>query len=133
MSTLAILKTTAHQNIRNDQAGDWTIGEHIVAISAKMDCPESELAVCVHELIEAWLCRKNGITDEQVTEFDAMFEKERNEGKHDLFDEAGDDPRAPYFDAHQRATNVEADVCKALGLSWRQHDENVNTLFTDAD
>lgn len=129
MSTIAILKSSSMKRIRNNQAGDWKVGKHIVAISAKMDCAESELAVAIHELIEAWICRKQGITDAQVTKFDAMFENERERGQHEKFDEAGDDVRAPYFDAHQRATNVEADVCKALNLSWSQHEFNVNSLF----
>lgn len=129
MSTLAILKTAPLNKIRNNQAGDWTIGKHINAISAKMSSPESELGVSIHELIEAWRCRQLGVTDQQVTEFDAMFEKEREEGKHGQFDEAGDDPRAPYFHAHQGATSVEREVCKALGLPWEQHEANVNSLF----
>ena len=132
MSTIAILKTAPMKRIRNNQAGDWKVGKHIVAISAKMDCSESELAIAIHELIEAWICRKQGITDEQVTAFDAMFENERNRGQHNLFDEAGDDVRAPYFDAHQRATSVENEVCSALKLTWSQHESNVNSLFENA-
>lgn len=133
MSTLAILTTSSLHRIRNNQAGDWRIGKHIVATSARMSSQDSELAVAIHELIEAWICSRDGITDEQVTEFDAMFEREREEGQHSQFAEAGDDPRAIYFRAHQRATEVERSVCEALNLLWSQHENNVNELFSHAD
>jgi len=129
VKTIATLKTAPLTEIRNNQAGDWKIGKQVIAISAQMSNTDSELAVAIHELIEAWICKRDGITDEQVTEFDELFEKERKDGKHDQFDEAGDDPRAPYWSAHQSATDVEMLVCSALDLPWGEHENNVNSLF----
>jgi hypothetical protein len=131
---IAKLEVYPKEMIRADQAGDWGCargGVEIVAASAEMSDRRSELAVCIHELIEAWMCREKGITDQQVTKFDYMFERERAEGKHGPFDEAGDDPRAPYRVQHEAATIVEKAVVFVLGLPWREHEANVNAIFAE--
>ena len=122
--------------IRNDQCGDWYVeedtedgSERLVAASAIMSDWRSEVAVQVHEMIEALLCKKHGVTDLQVTQFDAMFEEERTKGLHGLYAEAGDDPRAPYRDEHAEATFAERAICAALGLAWGEHERNVEALF----
>lgn len=127
----AKLQAVSAKLIRNKQCGDWHFGKRdsILAFSAKMDDPRSEVAVGIHEFIEAWLCRDAGITDEQVTQFDLTFELERSEGLHSEDEENGDDPRAPYREQHQAATKVEKVVCEVLGLSWDDHCKNVAKVF----
>jgi hypothetical protein len=134
MTKIAILETQPARMIRADQAGDWYFDTHgiITAVSAKLEDPRSELCVALHELIEAWLCREKGITDEEVTMFDYMFERERAEGKHGLTDEAGDDHRAPYHVQHRLATTLEIIAAAILGLPWEKHEANVNKLFGPA-
>ena len=128
----AKLQSVSTALIRNKQCGDWRFGKRgsIVALSARMEDPRSEVAVSIHEFIEAWLCRDAEISDEEVTAFDLKFELERTEGLHSDSAENGDDPRAPYRKQHVAATKVEKAVCKALGLSWADHCKNVEKLFS---
>jgi hypothetical protein len=134
MAKIAELGAIPAKLIRADQAGDWMYDKDytILAYSAQMDDERSELAVAIHELIEAYMCRDAGVTDEQVTKFDFMYERERAEGKHGPLDEAGDDERAPYRVQHEAATIVEKSVCFVLGLSWKQHEVNVAQIWDAA-
>ena len=113
--------------IRADQCGDWRIlgDREVWGCAAEMEDWRSEVAVIIHEVIEALLCQEAGVWDAEVTAFDENFERERAEGKHSATDEAGDDPNAPYREQHGKATMVEMAVCVALGLDWDDHEKNV--------
>lgn len=93
---------------------------------SEMGDSDSEFCVAVHELIESYLCQKEGITDEAVTAFDKDFEEKREEGN---VDEPGDAPGSPYRQQHRTATLIEMLVADALGLEWKRHEANVNKLF----
>jgi hypothetical protein len=129
-----ILRSLPLRRIRNNQCGDWWLraSGKIEASSARMSDERSEIAVAIHELIEAWLCRAHGVTDEAVCAFDAMFEEERTQGLHDEEAEAGDDPRAPYRSEHKAATAVEREVCDAFGLTWPDHCRNVAEVLQNS-
>lgn len=117
-----ILSSIPKKLLRCNQAGDWEYTKDIILVSVDDNLPnDSQLAVAIHELIEAWNCRRDGVTDKQVCDFDHQYEKERAEGKHSETDEPGDDPHSPYRVQHQDATHVERAVCSAIGLGWREH------------
>jgi hypothetical protein len=122
------IKTVPHSDVRCDQCGDWHInndGSIEVLVTDLNGNWESELAVSIHELLEAFMCKESGITDEDVTRFDLQFEQERSVGKQTLRAEAGDDERSPYRVPHQAATFVERAVTSVLGLDWETHDSAV--------
>ena len=114
-------------SIRSKQAGDWSFtdsGDLMILVLETL--PEkSQIAVAIHEMIEALKCRERGTSDVAVSQFDDQFLVECNEGKHGPADEPGDDPRSPYREEHRDATRVEKAVCKAIGLSWTDHDNNI--------
>lgn len=115
--------------LRNAQVGDWTYGpDDIVVKSAVMSDWRRELLVQVHELCEAAICKHSGITDEQVTAFDALFEQEREFGLHPPEAEDGDDSRSPYRDAHFCATNIERILATALQVDWKKYEEEIYSL-----
>lgn len=116
------IRNAPQELIRNDQCGDWQIFDSHIEVSV-LDTlsPDSQLAIAIHELIEAWECRKRGLTDETVCRFDQKYEAERKEGKHKEYDEPGDDPLSPYREEHAAATHVERAVCAAIGLNWKEH------------
>jgi len=124
----AHLKSVPKSLVRSDQAGDWSYGKGKLIATVVEDrySPESELAVAIHELVECFLCRKNGISDSQVVKHDDMFNDELAHGHHQEDCEPGDDPRAPYRLEHQAATHVERAVCLALGITWEEHCEQIN-------
>lgn len=81
--------------------------------------------VAVHEFIEWLLCKKAGITEKEITDFDLKFESERKEGN---LDEPGFDKNAPYRNQHCFATSVELGMCALAGIDFKNYDKTVNEL-----
>ena len=84
-----------------------------------------EFLVTIHELIEQHLCKKRGISEESITEFDIAFESNRVEGN---VDEPGNSPDAPYYEEHKFATIVEKALAAELKVDWDAYDSTVNAL-----
>lgn len=127
-NVMAVIATIPHKYQSYNTVGNWDFGTDgsILIFVSEMKDARSELAVAIHELAEASACKKAGISPKTVTNFDLMFEEERRLGKHSPTDEPGDDKRAPYFSQHVGATFVEREVCSHSGLSWSDHESNVN-------
>lgn len=84
--------------------------------------------VAAHELVESYLTKKRGVTDEEITAFDEEFEKARVPGDES---EPGDSPQAPYHIEHGFATSVERMLCAALGINWQDYEtKNIEVLNT---
>lgn len=119
-----IIETVPHASQRYDTAGDWKRNQdgdlHITV--SDMGNDDYAFLVGIHEAVEAWLCERQGVTDDVVTAFDSAYEENRPEG--DL-SEPGDAPGAPYGRQHSLATAVERMVCAALGLSWHDYEQAV--------
>jgi hypothetical protein len=150
-----------HDAQKYDTVGDWHFSGAGVAASthvtvSTLSTREHEILVAVHELIEAELCRKAGITPEQVTAFDEAFEKIRQEeiarrerllgqamsrphtraeiAGHQAYlrdwreREPGDDPGAPYHAQHLFATKIEKQLANALGVDWKAYEAELSAL-----
>lgn len=101
--------------MRYDTLGDWLFDGfgnlHIKVVNTnniKVDLP-----IAVHELIEAVLCKINGVTQEQVDEWDLNYDQ------IDVFnmekpDEPGEHPGAPYFKEHRIACHIEDSIVFAF-------------------
>lgn len=114
--------TVPHPAQRYDTVGDYmgsATGDLHVSVS-DMGNPDYEFLVAIHELVEAYLCRKRGISDEAITDFDVIFESRRP--AWDKTSEPGDDPAAPYQNEHNFATAVERMVCAALDVKWADYE-----------
>lgn len=88
-----------------------------------------EFLVVIHELIEQHLVKKRGISLKDIDTFDINFEKERDEGKHDIMEEAGDSKDAPYYKEHQYATGIERVLANELGIDWNEYNKTVMELY----
>lgn len=126
------LRTSA--DTRNNQAGDWRFsgsypGQHLHATSIPLKDPRHCFLIQFHEMIEAVLCRYRGITDEDVTDFDARFEAEREQGLHSPTAEDGDDARAPYRAEHFTATTMERMMAAELGVDWADYEQAIANYF----
>jgi hypothetical protein len=84
--------------------------------------------VAAHEQIEAMLCIRRAISESSVSDFDHLFETERNKGEHDDEDEPGDDVRAPYRKEHFFSTNIEALICGELDINFQEYEKVVYSL-----
>lgn len=116
-----------HDQQRYPTVGDWLFndkGDLYVKVSA-LGNPDYETTVAVHEIIEAALCRKRGITAGIVDQFDKAFEANRAEGNDD---EPGDDPLAPYKEEHFFATNIERLLSQEFGFDWHTYEAALNAL-----
>ena len=111
------IKTVDPAAMRYPTAGDW---EWLPDGALMLKIPEyggrdvSVLLVAIHEMIEAYLCKRDGITDEQVTKFDVENPK---------LEEPGDDPAAPYHRQHVVAMALEREAAIATSTDWETHDK----------
>lgn len=128
------INTVSHEAQRYPTVGDWQIineaDNNKEDFEAKftisnMNNTDYEFLVGIHELIEAYLCQKREIKEEDVTDFDMVYEEGRIEGE---IDEPGDDPRAPYHKEHVFATNIEKQLATELGVDWDLYDKTVKEL-----
>lgn len=103
---------------REKGCGDWSVDDNgdiriqVAGDSVWQD--EEGFLVALHEVIEARLCAKAGVTQEMVDDFDAAYEIERDAGLHGPNDEPGSDHRAPYRRQHNNAMVIESLVRRFL-------------------
>jgi len=121
-----IIETIDHCSQRDpDAIGDWHIEKDncIVVRVSKMDDPISELAVAIHELQEAFLCWRKGVSEEEVNLFDFRW-AENFKNKLTQSDEPGGEPDAPYHWEHQASNQTENTFVLSCGMSLKEHDRN---------
>lgn len=116
-----------HSKQRYDTLGDWYFVKCCRKTILKLTGSKemgflSALAVVIHELVETVLCMKSGVTQEQVDEFDMT---------HNLLDDPGMSPDAPYHFQHLAALKVERAFCEAVGLTWKKHEANMDKVIAD--
>ena len=116
-----IIKVIDPNNQRFGECGDWFFdaeSDELTVFVNRMEDWRSEIAVAVHEAVEAiaFLAKDGDQTD--IDYFDKNFYKTHDEG------EAGDSKDAPYFEEHIAATFVEKEICSQLKLDWKKHEDN---------
>ena len=84
--------------------------------------------VFVHEVIEALLCKIAGVKEVDILAFDKMYEAEREQGKHEPWEEPGHDHRAPYRKYHVTAESIERILAVLMSVEWRAYDLEVSSL-----
>lgn len=119
-------KTIPHSEQRYPTVGDWSLTTNGIEVNiSSMSKSDYEFLVALHEVIEAYLCQKRGISEQTVTDFDVAFEKKRKE--YD-FREPGNTRKAPYKKEHRFASRIERLVGKELGVDWNDYSKEVNSL-----
>lgn len=126
------IDTIPHAEHRYPTVGDyWDVPAHGIypprteVRVSDMGNTDYEFLVAIHELIELYLCKKRGISEDSITEFDMEFEKNR---PPDNLDEPGNSLAAPYHAEHIFATSIEQLVAAELGVNWDEYDKTVNSL-----
>ena len=100
--------------MRYPTLGDWWWEAGGLHIAAAIDHGEDRaFLVALHEFVEAWLCRRGGVSEDEVTAFDLSFIAEG----HAAGEEPGDDPRAPYRLQHRKAMLIEHLMASFLDLN----------------
>lgn len=131
------IKTIPHRLQRYKTVGDWLVydGQLVEILISVMMNRDYEMAVAVHELIEAHLCGKRGITSKEVDEWDNYYEKVRIVlgplqcgCKITATSEPGNDKHAPYFEEHQFATKIEKMFAKQMKMDWKEYGKKIDSL-----
>lgn len=124
-----VIETIKHKDQRYPTCGDWKWDGNDLHISvSEMRDSRHELLVAVHELVEAILCREQGVTEQSVTDFDVEFEKQRKKSITMSTQEPGDNRFAPYRNQHSVATGVERILAGVLDVRWQDYEVEVNSL-----
>lgn len=122
-----------HRKQRYPTVGDYfrKKGRWFFRIS-KMQDQRYSVLVFLHEVIEFLLCRTLGISMKEIDRFDIEYEKLRPKGITPCGcnprEEPGDDPHAPYFKAHQVATQCEKIIAESLGVRWSDYEGTIESL-----
>jgi hypothetical protein len=115
------IKTIPHKDHRYETVGDWFYdrkGVLQIRVSAIRDS-DYELAVALHEVIEAALCNCLNVTEAEVDHFDKNF---KGDG------EPGDDPKAPYHRQHVTASICERAIAQCLEIDWNDYTKAIDSL-----
>lgn len=119
------IETIDHSKQRYNTIGDWQWdGDNLNIKVSKMGDTRKEFLVALHELVEVFLCKNDGVTEEQVDEFDLS---------HPELHEPGDSIKAPYHKQHNLALDIESLVMHALGVNQEEYENLMEDLQDKRD
>lgn len=125
------IETIPHKEQRYNTVGDWTFDKHgnfgINVSNTKNE--DYNFLIAVHEFIESYLCKREGIKEEDVTKFDKHFEEMRTAFPDLVGDmEPGDHDNAPYQKQHKIASMMEKWLADNMHIDWEAYNKKVNEL-----
>ena len=118
-----VIETIPHEKQRYDTVGDYWMdkdGTMQVRISEE-DTEKGIFLTMIHELVEAFLTKYQGVNWNDIEEFDKKLLITKPDA------EPGDDKNAPYYKQHHLATAIEMILAHELGINW----ENYNNYEKD--
>ena len=120
-----MMRTILSKNHRYPTVGDWQVkkskrGIRFLVLASRELGFDLAFSVMVHELVEAFLCHKNGVTDEMVTEWDKA---------HLEADEPGEVEGCPYAQEHMIAKKIEFILLEYFGISEEEYDKKVDSFW----
>lgn len=121
------IETIPHAQHRYVTVGDYWVDEMgviQVRVSELSDW-RREVLIAVHELVELLICKHDGVSNESIDAFDKNFEASRHPNNTD---EPGDEPDAPYCEAHCISTGIERLLAARLGVKWKLYEKELNEL-----
>jgi hypothetical protein len=108
--------------MRYPTCGDYYKENDYTKIEIKTQLNEDyEFLIMIHELIEEYLTRKRGIKEQDIMDFDLLWE-ESDEPKED---EPGNCKYAPYYKEHRFSENIERLICADLGIDWFKYENDL--------
>jgi hypothetical protein len=87
------------------------------------------LMVFLHEIVEVFLCIKDGITTEECDAFDEIYEQGYKDGTIPVEKEAGYDKKCPYRKGHVWGDRVSWFVGVLLGVNWKEYSRECDELI----
>jgi hypothetical protein len=128
-----LVLTVPHENQRYSTAGDWYESSghgpfppgSMVTVSDTGD-KDSNLLIALHEIFEMHLCKRDGVPQAAVDDFDVKFEDARARGECE--GEPGDAAGCPYKQQHRQADLLERFAAELLGVDWGEHEKKIDKL-----
>lgn len=115
-----IIKTVPHECQRYNTIGDWRwIGDTLEIKVSSMGDWRKEFLVGIHEAVETMLCKHDGVSEQQVDDFDFS--------RLDLH-EPGSSPDAPYHKQHNLALDIESLLMHALEVDQKEYEMQMEEL-----
>lgn len=111
-----------HEDQRYDTCGDWQFKpgfnsdrERLVVTVSDTGDDYMNYLLADHEIREAMLCRRKGITSKEADEYD---EAHPATAGNDTLSDNGD---SPYYEQHGDALAIEWLTARLLGIDWRDY------------
>ena len=115
-----LIETVPHMSQRYNTIGDWQWeGDTLHIKVSDMGDWRKEILVGLHEMIETLLCKKDGVTEEQVDEFDLA---------HPELHEPGESCLAPYHVQHMAAIDIEIRMARLLDVDLNKYEEQMEHM-----
>lgn len=115
------IESIPHQKQRYNTCGDWYEDlEGTQLRVSELSSVDREALLALHELVECLLCRKAGIPESAVDEFDKGIGAE--------LDDPGADARAPYHRQHMIALGIEMLMAQLLDVDWTDYERELEQL-----
>lgn len=123
------IQTIPHSAQRYPTVGDWYFKhQNVLKVNvSELDSRDFEFLIMVHELVEAYLCLKHGVREEDVDEFDKAFVPTAE------IVEPGASPAAPYHKEHIFATGIEKQLAAELEIDWEVYDKFIDEFSQAKD
>ena len=113
--------TIPHVNQRYDTVGDYFLdGDCFKLWISETGNGDYNFLIFIHEIIEAYLCKRNGIPETDITNWDI---------DHPELKEPGHDENAPYHAEHEFAEKIERKIATRMGINWKQYEKVLDELY----
>lgn len=119
------IESIPHKQQRYNTCGDYfeaSEGEGVVINVSELPSRREMILVAIHELIEWALCEAEGISIQEIDNFDLHY---CGEG---LPEEPGDCDESPYYKQHQIASGIERLLAAEMGVDWLTYERHVAEL-----
>lgn len=112
------IRTMAHSTQRYNTAGDYFKAPADVTFFRISETGNKDynFLIAVHELVEAYLCEKRGITFASIDAFDMT---------HPDLDDPGSNLDAPYHKEHMFCLELEKVIAKELGVDLKEYEKRL--------
>lgn len=118
--TEIVIRVIEHDKQRYATIGDWWFEDGSLQVRVSyMNNWRYESLVALHEVVEALLCKRAGVTTSDVDAFDMA---------HPELEDPGDDPRCPYRKQHLSATAFEQLMATLLDVDWQQYESIIRKI-----
>jgi hypothetical protein len=109
-----------HSEQRYETSGDWVWkdGGLVVTVSDLGD-HRFNLLVAAHEVTEALLSKRDGVTEQEVDAWDIA---------HPDAEEPGEVEGCPYFTQHAEASRIERALADLMGIDWDAYSQSFERL-----